>query len=452
MISGRSLTSALLAVTLVGTARAETYTLAEAPLVGSCCRVELQLSLTGEILVQQEGKPLSMKSQAQARHEYLERVLEAGTNGLASKSARIYQAAEANLVMGPYKSRRTFRPDLGLFVAQRHKDQLVTYCPKGPLTREEVELTEHFDTLAVPGLLPGKAVASGDTWKLSNLAAQALCDLDGLTGHDLTGKLEEVKDGQVKIAVTGTASGIDLGASVKLTVQATAHFDLKTQRIVALQWQQKDEREQGPLSPALNLDLTLTLARTPIEQPAVLGDFSLVPVPEGAPPETMTQLLYQDPKGRYELLHSRDWTLVGRTDEHLVQRLMDQGDFVAQVTIAPWKKAESGLPLPRAEFKEAMSHIPGWEQEEALDKDEPEKNDSLTSPQGYTIYRVAASGKLDGVKAVQFFYLIAGPQGEQVVMTFTLTPAQVSKLGTRDLALVRGLSFPGTKDDKTPSP
>lgn len=446
MLSGRSLQSALVALILVGAAQGQTYSLVEAPLVGCCCRLELQMSLGGEIHLQQEGKARSMKSEAKAKHDYQERILEAGTNGLANKSARIYQTAEATLHMGPYQSQRKFRSNLSLMVAQRHKDQLLSYCPRTPLTREEVELTEHFDTLALPGLLPGKAVACGDTWRLSNPVAQALCDLDGLTGHDLTGKLVEVQDDQAKIVVSGTASGIDLGASVKLAVQATAHFDLKAKRIVSLKWQQKDEREQGPVSPALILELNVAVARTPIPESTALGDYALVPIPDGAPPEAMTQLYYQDPKGRYELVHGRDWILVGRTESHVVLRLMDQGDFVAQVTIAPWKKTEAGLPMSREEFKEAMTQIPGWEQEEALDKDEPDKNYSLNSPQGYTLYRVAAAGKLDGVKAVQFFYLVAGPQGEQVVMTFTLTPAQVSKLGTRDLALVRGLTFIAAKE------
>ena len=41
---------------------------------------------------------------------------------------------------------------------------------------------------------------------------------------------------------------------------------------------------------------------------------------------------------------------------------------------------------------------------------------------------------------MQYFYLVAGPQGEQTVLTFTMTPKQAQKLESRDLVLVRGLS------------
>jgi hypothetical protein len=43
---------------------------------------------------------------------------------------------------------------------------------------------------------------------------------------------------------------------------------------------------------------------------------------------------------------------------------------------------------------------------------------------------------------VQTSYLIAGPGGEQLVLAFTMTPAQAEKLGARDLALVSGIEFP----------
>ena len=52
----------------------------------------------------------------------------------------------------------------------------------GCLTREELDVTDHFDTLAVTGMLPTKEVAIGETWKLGNVAAQALCHFQGLLG------------------------------------------------------------------------------------------------------------------------------------------------------------------------------------------------------------------------------------------------------------------------------
>jgi hypothetical protein len=47
-----------------------------------------------------------------------------------------------------------------------------------------------FDSSAVAGVLPGKEVAVGDTWKVPANVVQALCNFEGLTEHNLTGKLD----------------------------------------------------------------------------------------------------------------------------------------------------------------------------------------------------------------------------------------------------------------------
>jgi len=61
---------------------------------------------------------------------------------------------------------------------------------------------------------------------------------------------------------------------------------------------------------------------------------------------------------------------------------------------------------------------------------------------GHALYRVTASGSLDDVKTVQAFYLVAGPQGEQLIVSVSAVPSQVQKLGSRDQELVRSITFP----------
>ena len=167
-------------------------------------------------------------------------------------------------------------------MAQRPQDALLCYCPQGSLTHEELEtVSEHFDTLSLAGLLPGKTVAVGDTWKIGNQAAQALCLFDGLVENDLTGKLTEAKNGEAVIAITGTTRGIELGAQAKVSITATAKFDLTRKQLTALEWKQKDDRDQGPASPAIAVETTTLLTRKPIEEPKELADVALAGVPQG---------------------------------------------------------------------------------------------------------------------------------------------------------------------------
>jgi hypothetical protein len=165
-----------------------------------------------------------------------------------------------------------------------------------------------------------------------------------------------------------------------------------------------------------------------------------VPVPpEHAPPEAMTALWFRDPKGRFELTYAREWQPVARDEDHVVLRLLDRGDFVAQATLTSWQKAAPGQHLSPEDFKEAMAATPGWEQEKLVDAKEAE---GAGAGKGYWVYRVEAAGQMNGLSALQYFYLVAGPQGDQMVLAFTLTPTEAQKLGTRELSLVRGITFP----------
>ncbi len=435
--------SLFVTLTAIGTGRAQSVSLAESPLTDQHFRIETTMRFQGTIKVQNDDKLVTHKQTATAEHAYLERVLEAGQHGIGNRAARWYEKAKARIVFDDQPdddSDRALRlPDRALMIADRLPEQVLTYCPKGLLTRPEVELTEHFDSLALSGLVPGKDLAVGATWKLSSAAAQALCDLDGLIKHDLTGKLDKVDGTVAHLSVTGEAQGIDLGATVKMSVRATARFDLKARRVVALQWKQSEEREAGPINPAIQAEVAIQVQRMPIEPSQRLSDIALVIAPsknELKARDEHARVTYRHPENRYHLVHARDW-LTTYDRGHLVLRLMHRGDFVAQVTIVPWRKALPGRHLEPEKFVADMGQTPGWKQERIV-----EQRELASAHKGHWVYRLVASGQLDGVETVTYFYLVAGPQGDQTVLTFTMTPAQAQKLGERDLALVRGLTYP----------
>jgi hypothetical protein len=431
----RLVTSLVVALTAIPTIRAQNVDLTEAPLAGHCFRIELTLALKGKITVQQQGETVSFPQEAAARHVYLERVLLAG-GGVADKTVRYYEQAEATIAFNNQSgSKRTLRPERAFMVAHRVKDQMLVWSPKGGLSREEKELTEHFDSLFVAGLAPGKTVAVGDTWKLGTPVALSLCDLEGLTEHDLTCKLDEVKGELASVSVNGTASGIAHGAQVKLLVSARYQFDTKEKRIVVVEWKQSDQRLQGPVSPAMSADVVIQLKRTPIAEPSELGDVALVQIP-AEPSAELVNLHYSDPRGRYEFQHGRDWHVVSPGNSpQLVLRLMDRGDFIAQATITSWKKADPKATLSLEQFCDAMKTTPGWKEETLVEKT------ALKEPRGHALYRLTASGTLDDVKTVQSFYLVVSPGGEQMIVSFSVVPSQVQKLGVRDMDLVRGVTF-----------
>ncbi len=420
--------TSLLTLIVTGPATAQTVMLGEAPLPDSCCRVQLSLDLKGKVTFQQNGKTETVEHNATATHDYVERVLDAkGT--MADRTVRIYQTAKATIAA----QTRMLRPERNFMVAQRIKDQLVTYSPAGPLLGEEMELMEHFDTLALPGLLPGRQVKVGESWSVPPAVIQAICDLDALDAQvkqELSCELKAVDGDLVLVGIQGTVKGIQLGAAVSIHIDAKSKlvFDLKQKRIVELDWRQSDQRQQGPATPNLSADVNIKVQRAPIDTPKELGQFAVLTLPN-EPPARLTNIVQRDAKGKFAFQHSREWQDVGEQNGRRVLKLVTaRGDHLADATVMPWTGPKFG---DAQAFKQHMELTPGWTQESDSQLDAAVKH-----PNGYTVYRVSAAGKLEGVAAVRTAYLITGAADQQLLITFIAPPGRVNQLDARDQALV----------------
>jgi hypothetical protein len=434
----RWLMSVLAGVLWLPAAHAQNVMLTEAPLKDACVRNSVTMDVEGKQTVKRDEKEVSYPLKVSASHAYVERYLECN-GAVADKAARFYTQAERTIRFNnDAGGKNALRPSRSFMAVLRIKDQIVSYSPKGMLTRDEVELTDHFDTMAVPGLLPGTQVAPGKTWSVPNHVVQALCGLSGITSQKFEGKLTEVKGSIAHVTLVGEVKGIDMGAEVAMIINGRLEFDTKDQRIVFAEWKQQDDRKQGPISPAMTANVVITLKRTPISMPAELNDNPLIP---WNAPAHLTGLQHTDPAKRFELLHARDWHVVSPDKSpQLVMRLMERGDFIAQVTFSPWKKIDLKVVPTKEAFADMMAKTPGWAQEKEIACREIDKANMPRS--WHKAYRVEASGELDGVKTWQNFYLIVSTQGEQMIVTFSMIPQHVQRLGIRDLELVRELVLP----------
>ncbi len=434
----RSVIALLFALTTAAPVFAQALNLTEKAAPGDAAKVSVELDLKGELILAAEKgqEKQTLRLEAKAQHVFTERTL-AVAEGLPLSSARHYGEATASAIVGGEKSDRSLPADRKLIVARRNPEGLLCFAPAGTLTRDDLDLvTEHFNPQCLPGLLPGKAVNIGDTWAIPDVAAQSACLFDAVIKTQLTGKLTAVKDGMAMFTVEGTAEGIENGAKVTLSVNATGTFDVTAGRITALTWKQKDDREQGPVNPASRVEATITLKRSLLaELPKELSDEVLAKVPEADVPAAMTDIRHVDPKSRYAIVHSRDWHVTGQTDTHLVLRLMDKGEFVAQATVTAWRKADPGKHTAADDFKKAVADAPGWMPSKVLAEGE------VPAATGRWLYRLSAEGKMDELPVIQTFYLLAGPQGDQVAVTVVTKPDKVKALGTRDAALVNAIEF-----------
>jgi hypothetical protein len=432
--------SLAVAALIAPVASAQSVLLAEGNLRDACFNIDLTMRLKGTVTVQQNGKPASFPRTADATHNYLERVVDV-KNDQPERTARFYKRAEAALVDGTDKFNLALKANHTLLVAHRVKDQLIVYHPADALTREEMEVTAHFDTLAAPGLLPRREMKVGDTWQVPADVVQAIADLDAVEKADVTGKLEKIEGDFAFLSFRGLVQGIDMAAPVTVMVKdSTAAFNIRYKRLVQLDWKVTDQRQQGPVSPALSADVAFHLKRVPINPPSQLNDIALVKVPSGLPPAHLTNITYRNPTKGFEFQFSRDWYVVSQTnDGKVVLRLVDgRGEFIAQCSLTPWQKVDPQNPMTLANFAKLMRESKGWQQKDGPPLDE---NDKIKASSGSTILRVTAEGKLAGVDAIRSIYLISSTAGEQIFVDFTMLPNQAAKLDARDVALVQSVQF-----------
>src|SRR5437588_12933615 len=95
MFARRVFVAAAVLLAAASAVRCETYLLAEAVKAGDCFHVTLDMKLTGEIRVRKDDGVVKLALTANASHAFPERVLAAGGDGLAQKTARVYEPARA---------------------------------------------------------------------------------------------------------------------------------------------------------------------------------------------------------------------------------------------------------------------------------------------------------------------------------------------------------------------
>ena len=417
----------------------EAIMLVEDAKLGDCFRYEIALSVGGKMKVDRGGKVESLPLNARARHSFAERI-EALADGGAGKVVRVYTEAQSESAVAIDRTKRDLPANRRTIIAQRTADGTLHYSPGGPLTRDELDLVaEHFDTLGLLGLLPKTAVRPGDTWPVPNDAAQSACLFEGIVKNELAGKFLETKDGVAHFEIAGKAEGIEHGANVRVSVLARGTFSLAAKRFTGIRWEQTDDRDQGPVNPAVEAKAEIVLTRTLLAEPP--KELAAVKLPaEERIPDALTQLHYADGGGKFSLVYPRDWHTVVANATHLVLRLVVKGEFLCQATISEWKKgAAADFQAAAQAFRDATARQPGWVPDKALEEG------LVPGDANRKIYRLSAGGKQDGTPIVQSFHLVYGPAGATLAATTMAKPETVAKLGTRDLQLVNALEFGAKK-------
>jgi hypothetical protein len=438
---------------------AELIGLREAVAAGNSARVRIELKAEG--LFQpglppdqiREGtklpKPLNLD--VKTRLIFAERIIEvepgpAGkaeakpVRGRAKRSVRLVGQAASAINGEVRRSSAVLRPEVSLLVAEWNpadrQSGVVVASPGGPLTRSELELVQGAaDSLTMADLLPAEPMAVGSKWKPGEAAARSLSGYDVITANTLEAVLESADGDSARIKVKGKVEGSVLGGPGTITCEGGLTFNRRAGWVERLELNRSESRRPGPVEAGLEVKSTLTLTRDGISTPPELSDDAIGGLDLKMGPERLL-LRLASPDGKAVLYHDRNWHITWDDPRVVVLKHLDGGKVDAQCNLAVGPNAGKGKHQDPAQFRDDIRRALGKRFVDFLGMGEVDGD-----PAGNFRYRVGVQGREGDVGLLWFYYLVAGPEGDQLLATFTVTQEQAKTFREQDLSIIGSLQW-----------
>ncbi len=332
----------------------------------------------------------------------------------------------------------SLRPEVALLVAEK-RDRgwpVMVFSPAGPLTWSELEVVQAVgDPLALEDLLPEAAVSVGDHWKVRDAAAKAMSGYDTLTANNLEATLESVDDGKARIRLKGRIEGMAFGGTGVIGCEGFATFDRQAARIDHVDLNRVETRQPGPVEAGLDLKSTLTVSREPAEPSESLSDAALANVPLDAGPRSES-LRITAPGGRATLLVDRNWHIFWEDTRLSVLKRLDGGRIIAQCNLMAAPAAGKGRHQDPGQFRDDIRRGLKERFVQFLGAGEIGGH-----PDGGFRYKVGVQGREGDLGVIWYYYLLAGPEGDQLLATFTLAADHAKPFGEHDVDVIGSLRW-----------
>jgi hypothetical protein len=361
-----------------------------------------------------------------------------GGPGRAVKVAR-WVAQAASAINGEVRATAgLLRPERSLLVVERKRaeETVVVVSPAGPMTRAELEQVQGpADPLLLADLLPRGPVAKGQSWKLPNSAVFALSDYDTLESSTLEAKLERLDETSARLRLSGEVQGSARGGGGKITCEGFASFDRKAGLVDRLELNRTETRQAGPVEAGLDVKSTLSVVRRPGRLAPELADAAIGDLPlDTSPQRQLLQLIAPD--GKYSLLHDRRWHTFWDDPKLVVLKRLDKGRVIAHCNLATGPRAGRGKHQDLEQFRDDVRRALGQRFVQFQGAGEVDGN-----PAGGFRYKVGVQGREGDLGVLWYYYLIASPDGDQLLATFTLAEQDLEAFGEQDLAIIRSLEW-----------
>jgi len=399
---------------------------------------QLQTALGG-------GKAQALKLHVDASFQHRERRLPGtGRDAAALRALRMYSRADAVITVSQQRLSERLRPARRLIIAQGQRSGVVFYSPRGPLTGNEVELLDGpGDSLAMPALLPLRAVAVGDVWSPASWVIQMLTGTDAVLKSRLQCKFESLTNHVARITCQGSLDGAVDGAATNIKLSGHLTYNLDQRYITGWELVQTEKTSIGPVSPGREVTARIVVNRARAKKTDPLTDAIVGTIPLEPKPSQML-LVFRSPMN-IRFPYDRHWHIFHQTGKLAVLRLLEKGSLIAQCNIRSVTAAAPGQHTPEQQFQADIREALGANLKSIT------KAEQLKVTDGRFLYRVTAKGTSHGIEMDWIYYLCADPSGRQIAMVFSVESKLREKLTNRDLEIVNRLRFVDPKRSPTPA-
>ncbi len=416
--------------------RSKTYSFRSQRTVGTIDQVKSTLEVRGDLIVTEEGKLTRLKTGVAAHLDYHERFLAADkSTATLARSVRYYDDASADIKVDKDDFQPTLDNDRRLIAVEAGTKSATLFSPNGPLTREELDLIDlQGNTLLLDRLLPEKPVAVEDQWNLSDDLVTALLRLDEVGESDVVAKLASVADGSAIVELSGKVKGAINGVSTEIELKGKYRFNMPAGRIDWAAFLIRENRSIGHVGTGLDVVARLQAIITPDKACDQLTEAALQDLPLESNPG-LTALICKSGDGQWHFTYDRRWFVTGAEKDHIVLRMVDRGELVAQSNIASLAQVAPEKLITLSGFQEDIQRALGKNFGQFI-KASQEANDA-----DYRVYRVAAEGEVEGLPIEWIYHLVADRHGHQVSFAFTVEKGLSEQFAQADEPLVQALRF-----------
>jgi hypothetical protein len=307
------------------------------------------------------------------------------------------------------------------------------------LKQSELELiTTPFDFLSLSSFFSKDEAKVNEAWQPRDQDVVNALAIDRIYTNEVELTIKELTANQIKIYITGNATGEVDGEDISVNLRGVALIDNRNNFVKSLRVTMKENRNAGQIAPGfegvIKLDLRASAQTTA----------KLVPRPLIARArEFRHQKLAWKPDNSFKIYFDPRWRLITDEDMAAVWRLIDNGDILAQCNVVQLPNRPSKNLLKLEDFRKEVGNI--------IDGSPAEVVGSLasTTSRGLDVLQVEVLGEEDDIPIRWVYNHVAQEDGRRLTFVFTVEDEVYDRFTPFGRSLIESVIFKTQKQEAT---